>query len=138
MIITNTLGLPDAFVKAASTGAYPPSLWRHRVSQLTGSVRMRWFELARWDELRSDASERLWAIMGTMLHNFIAEHCGDNEISEERLTYHHTIGERSVAISGQADLLTQIGSVPSAESSARSLRSLGVMITPRLPLISEQ
>jgi hypothetical protein len=70
---------------------------------------MRWFELARWDELRSDASERLWAIMGTMLHNFIAEHCGDNEISEERLTYHHTIGERSVAISGQADLLTQIG-----------------------------
>jgi len=109
LIITNNFGLPEAFVRAAATGAFPPSLWRHRVSQLTGSVRMRWFELTHWDELTADASERLWAIMGTAIHNVLHAHCGDNEIAEERLRYVHRIGDREVAISGQADILTQTG-----------------------------
>lgn len=109
MRITNNLGLPDAFVRAASTGAFPPKLWRHRVSQLTGSAKVRWFELTHWDELESDASERLWSVMGSALHHVLHQHCGSNEIAEERLTYMHKIDDQDVAISGQADLLTQIG-----------------------------
>jgi hypothetical protein len=85
MIVTNNLGLPESFLNAAKRGNRKPSD-RFSPSQLQKSPRQYWLYKRHWENLREDASDKLWALFGQAVHSVLEAGQSDNEINEEYLT----------------------------------------------------
>lgn len=90
MRITNKLGLPAPLVRAVS-------LTRHEVQQEPNTIRVS--ELIQPPQLRAlvkkheaelseDASDRIWSLLGTLLHDILEKNAKglDNHITEEELS----------------------------------------------------
>lgn len=100
MIITNNLGLPQAFVEMAKRDyEYEPN--EYRVTSLLKGVRETILERRYQDQIEQDVSDMIWLLFGTAVHNILEHHEeGDEEIKESRIKT--PIGD--YILSGQFDL----------------------------------
>ncbi len=100
MIITNKLGLPQAFVSMCEQD-YRQAENEYRVTSLLKGVRETILEKRHGDKVERDVSDMIWLLFGTAVHNILEQQKElDTELKEERLKI--TIGGRT--ISGQFDL----------------------------------
>jgi hypothetical protein len=85
MIITNRNRLPDPLVAAVSQ-TRPPEPDRISVTTLIGPPQIRVLQLQHWQELTEDASDRIWATMGSLMHKLLESHApAENHQAEVRL-----------------------------------------------------
>jgi hypothetical protein len=104
MITTNVYNIPEAIAKAASVNRRKPSPNHIGVTAVCDSPYRRKLEVEHWDEIESDVSENLWALMGTAIHK-ITEGDGSNPLAEMPLE----VVVDGMTITGRLDLLDKDG-----------------------------
>lgn len=102
MKITNQLGLPPPLVRAVSIERQPHPPMTVSVTELIRPAQITGLRNSGQGELVEDASDRLWSLMGTLLHDVLERHAKntDDVVAEERLSIQ--IGKWT--ITGQYDL----------------------------------
>jgi hypothetical protein len=70
MNITNHHNLPAPLVAAVSK-TRQPVIGKISVTELISPPRIRTLSIKHWDELTEDASERIWAAVGTLMHQLL-------------------------------------------------------------------
>lgn len=98
MKITNKQNLPDPLVRAVTSHTHSKEGSEYTVTELIKPPRITALERIHWDELEEDASDRLWALMGSAGHE-VLRRSSEGGIVEERC--HVEID--GVKISGQLD-----------------------------------
>jgi hypothetical protein len=105
MKITNINNLPAPLVAAVSKQR-EPSLNSISVTTLINPPQIRLLTLKYWSEIEEDASDRLWATMGSLMHTLLDQHAGiDGHQSERTL---ETMVE-GVKVVGTFDLFREDG-----------------------------
>lgn len=106
MIVRNTHGLPRALVDTV-TRRVPPEDRREgadiSVTELLGPPRIKQLRDRYYDEIDTDASDMLHALMGTAIHALIAK--TPHSVSSLRLFARWFGFERSWNVSGEIDLI---------------------------------
>jgi len=87
MKITNRYNLPPAIYQALAQGTRNPEPYEYHVTEIIGPPLIRALKRKHWDDLEEDASERLWALLGTSVHHAL-EKAGDilNALKEETIS----------------------------------------------------
>lgn len=87
MIITNKLNLPAPLVKAVTRPPREAKPNRIGVTELTQPPQLRGLTRRHEGELTEDASDRLWALLGSLLHDVLEGYAEglDNTIAEQKL-----------------------------------------------------
>ena len=98
MKITNRLGLPQPLVDAVSRDPYISGQSDYSVTELLRPARQVILEKTYKVDLEEDASDRIWSLMGQIVHG-IFERADKDAVSEKRF-YLTTEGK---TISGQVD-----------------------------------
>lgn len=102
MKITNNLELPVPLYRAVSYQR-PRVSGRISVTELITPPQIRALSFKHWDDMEEDASTRIWAALGTLMHTLLEKH-GQN--IEGHLTEHFMEVEiDGYTVSGVADLL---------------------------------
>lgn len=85
--VTNNLSLPAPLVKALTPFSRSRTPHRISVTELTQPPQLRALKLRHEHEIVEDVSDRLWALLGTLLHGVLESHAEgiDNAIAEQRL-----------------------------------------------------
>ncbi len=100
MIITNKMGLPQAFVEMAKRD-YALAPDEYRATSLLKGIREAILERRHGTEIESDVSDMIWLLFGTAVHGILEHHKeADEEIKEARLK----IPIAGKTLSGQFDL----------------------------------
>ena len=100
MKLTNRYGLPDTIVNVIKRPQYTKGESQISATEILNSPRIVQLKRKHFDELEEDASDMVWSLFGSAVHN-ILEHGKDD---------HHIVEERVFAkfdgwvISGQIDL----------------------------------
>lgn len=84
MIITNKWNLPEAIYKASLSDSYSRGNARMSITQLINPPRIEALRSKHRDQLSTDLSERIWALLGTAVHKLLEEGTTDGQ-PEERL-----------------------------------------------------
>lgn len=106
MQITNLTGLPEPLVSAVSRKREPKQ-GQISVTELISPPQMRALTLKHWDELTEDASDRIWATMGQLMHKLLEEHGRE---SSEHLIEHTLSSEvEGLTVTGTLDLYRRDG-----------------------------
>lgn len=71
-MITNKFNIPKPIYDAVNKG-YEPKENRFSVTDLIGPPLIRQLKLKHWKELKEDASERLWALLGQAVDKVVSE-----------------------------------------------------------------
>jgi len=74
MEIKNPKLLPEYFVNAVESGTYRPNSDTYSVTQLIGCPLIRTLLIEKWSELSENVEDRLWALHGTALDEFVKKH----------------------------------------------------------------
>lgn len=106
MRITNVTNLPEPLVAAVS-GGRRPARGQISVTELIKPPQMRALTLAHWPELSEDASERVWAALGQLMHKLLEEHGRGSERHLAEHTLSCDVG--GVAVTGTFDLYRRDG-----------------------------
>lgn len=87
MIITNINNLPAPLVQAVSRHSHERAPNRISVTELIQPPQIRALTLQHDSELKEDAGDRIWALLGTLLHAALEKHAQGlkNVIAEEAL-----------------------------------------------------
>jgi len=108
MKITNNHNLPEVFLKAASAmvrqqAPRPEVLY---ATDLVNPPLIKYLKFKHYDELEVDASELLWALLGTAIHNLLEGHAPDNSLTEERLIFHTGVklSDNEILVVGRPDV----------------------------------
>ena len=99
MKITNRCNLPEPIVRAVSVDDYSKGESDFSVSGLIRPPQINMLEAMHYQELEEDASDRIWRLLGTSIHEILSKSSTSNALSETRL-YAEING---VIISGQFD-----------------------------------
>lgn len=102
MKITNKYGLPDPIINALHRPTYTKGGANVSATELLTSPRIVQLRRKHSKKLEQDASEMVWSLFGSALHNVLEHGKDDRHIVEERL--HTTLDGWS--ISGAIDLQT--------------------------------
>ncbi len=92
MKLTNKFGLPDTLYNAIKCLIYDPRESdpnRISITTLINNPRPRILSLKHWDEIEEDASDHIWRILGSGIHDIIEKMSKANSLntlSEEKLT----------------------------------------------------
>jgi hypothetical protein len=106
MQITNLTKLPEPLVSAVSRKREPRP-GQISVTELISPPQMRALTLKHWAELTEDASDRIWATMGQLMHKLLEEHGRE---SEEHLIEHTLSSEvGGLTVTGTFDLYRRDG-----------------------------
>jgi hypothetical protein len=107
--ITNNSNLPAPLVAAVSHARRPlPD--RISVTELIGPPQIRRLQLRHWDEIEEDASDRIWATMGTLMHKLLESHAEiERHISERTLATTVEVDGAGFVLSGTFDLYHEDG-----------------------------
>lgn len=106
MRITNLTRLPEPLVSAASRKR-EPKRGQISVTELINPPQMRALTLRHWAELSEDASDRIWATMGQLMHKLLEEHGRE---SEEHLIEHTlSLEVEGLTVTGTFDLYRRDG-----------------------------
>ena len=103
MKITNKFNLPEPIVNAIKRPTYSKGGANLSVTEMIGSPRIAQLRRLNYDSLEMDASEGVFALFGTSVHNILEKGVADNHINEERI---HTEID-GWTISGAIDLQVQ-------------------------------
>lgn len=109
MKITNIYGLPEPVVRAVTPRETPESRRKGAdisVTELLGPPRVKQLRELCWEDLTQDASEMLWAMLGTALHDILERNSGW-ELSEKRIS----MVVDGMEISGKFDLVSEGGRI---------------------------
>lgn len=85
MQITNRFGLPDTIVRAVKNDDYSRGESRKSVSQLINSPRIDILRKRHYAQLKQDASDLIWPLLGKGIHKALEKGVTEEHISEERL-----------------------------------------------------
>jgi hypothetical protein len=106
MRITNLTKLPEPLVSAVSRKREPKP-GQISVTELINPPQMRALTLRHWAELTEDASARIWATMGQLMHKLLEEHGRE---SQEHLIEHTLSSEvEGLTVTGTFDLYRRDG-----------------------------
>lgn len=88
MRLTNHYDLPPAIYQAVSGMTRKPEPYVYHPTELINNPLIRFLKMRHWDELEEDASDRLWALLGSACHA-VLQKAGDilNALTEEQLRY---------------------------------------------------
>lgn len=106
MKITNKLNLPEAIVDAVKNDGYTRGDADISVTGLLKPPRASALESKHWDDLEEDASDRIWSLMGQVVHG-ILERANKVGTAERRL-FVDVLGWR---VSGGMDLYEDHGTL---------------------------
>ena|SRR3990167_908473 len=81
------------------------------VSDLISPPRRRVLTRRYWDKIIKDVSQDIYRILGQAVHAYLAQHCQNKYIPEERIFHHRLWGDKIVVISGEPDLVTPAGEI---------------------------
>jgi hypothetical protein len=107
MKITNTNNLPAPLVAAVSQQR-TPTPDSISVTTLISPPQIRLLTLQHWAELEEDASDRIWATMGSLMHLLLAQHAPSEGHQAERTLETEIEG---VKVTGTFDLFVEDGTV---------------------------
>jgi hypothetical protein len=79
MKLTNNMGLPTPFVRFVERRQRRPDPSRLSVTSLIGPAWQRMLLCNHWDELEADASESVWSLFGTAVHDLLEKHADPAE-----------------------------------------------------------
>jgi hypothetical protein len=105
MRITNELNLPAPLIAAVSK-TRQPVLGQISVTELINPPQIRALTIKHWDEISEDASERLWAAVGSLMHQMLESHADIPRHQAERTL--STVVE-GVTVTGTFDLYYEEG-----------------------------
>ena len=103
MKITNNYNLPEAIVLALTKDNYSRGASNRSVTQLIDSPRVQILQREFDAELYEDATDRMWSILGTAVHNIFEDATPEHDNAEERIFYE----ANGWVISGAIDLQEQ-------------------------------
>jgi hypothetical protein len=103
MRLTNHYDLPPAIYQAVSGMTRKPEPYVYHPTELINNPLIRFLKMRHWDELEEDASDRLWALLGSACHA-VLQKAGDilNALAEEQLRY--GIDGCSLVMTGTPDI----------------------------------
>lgn len=84
-LITNKFGVPQAIVNAMRRFAYSKGASDVSVTEVLKPPRMRCLMIAHDHEIEVDASDRLFSLLGSALHEVLSRKAGPDDVAEERL-----------------------------------------------------
>lgn len=85
MKLTNKFNLPQTFVNVINRPTYSKGKSNISATELLNSPRIVQLKRKHWDNIEQDASEMVWSLFGSAVHNILEHGKGDNHIVEERL-----------------------------------------------------
>ena len=85
MKLTNKYNLPQAIINVLERPTYSKGKAHISVTQLLNSPKIVALTRKFDDELEQDASDMIWAAVGSAMHNFLEHGKDDNSIAEERI-----------------------------------------------------
>lgn len=100
MKVTNKFNLPQVFVNLLKRDGYSKGKADYSVTELINSPQIVHLTRKHWHQLEEDVHDRLWALMGTMLHKVLEEGKEEHHQAEERLH----INFEGINISGAIDV----------------------------------
>ena len=85
MKLTNKFNLPQTFVNVINRPTYSKGKSNISATEMLNSPRIVQLKRKHWDNIEQDASEMVWSLFGSAVHNILEHGKGDNHIVEERL-----------------------------------------------------
>ena len=89
MKLTNKYGIPQTFMNVLDRPTYSKGKAHLSVTQLLNSPKIVALTKKFDDEIEQDASEMVWSIVGSAIHNFLEHGKDDNHIIEQRIHVEH-------------------------------------------------
>jgi hypothetical protein len=85
MIITNKFDLPSSVLNALHRPTYSKGNAHISCTELLNSPRIVQLKRKHWEDIEQDASEMVWQLFGSAIHQILEHGKGENHIIEERL-----------------------------------------------------
>ena len=85
MKFTNKFNLPQTFVNVIHRPTYSKGKAHISATEIINSPRIVQLKKKYWDEIEQDASEMVWSLFGSAVHNILEHGKGYNHVVEERL-----------------------------------------------------
>ncbi len=85
MKLTNNFNLPDTFVNVIQRPQYTKGDSQISATEILNSPRIVQLKRKHWDELTEDASDMVWSLFGSAVHNILQHGKDDHHIVEERI-----------------------------------------------------
>lgn len=85
MKFTNKFNLPQTFVNVIHRPTYSKGKAHISATEIINSPRIVQLKKKYWDEIEQDASEMVWSLFGSAVHNILEHGKGDNHVVEERI-----------------------------------------------------
>ena len=84
-MFTNDQNLPEPVFKALSEDTYSRGVSNSSVTTLIDSPQVKVLTRQHADDIKEDVADRVWAVLGTAVHNIFEPHADGNYRAEERL-----------------------------------------------------
>lgn len=85
MKFTNKFNLPQTFVNVIHRPTYSKGKAQISATEIINSPRIVQLKKKYWDEIEQDASEMVWSLFGSAVHNILEHGKDDHHIVEERI-----------------------------------------------------
>lgn len=85
MKFTNKYGLPATILNVIHRPTYSKGKAHISATEIINSPRIVQLKKKYWDEIEQDASEMVWSLFGSAVHNILEHGKGDNHVVEERI-----------------------------------------------------
>jgi hypothetical protein len=85
MRVTNNYGLPETITNVLARPQYSKGKANLSVTELMSSPRIVQLKRKHWEELTEDASDLVWSLFGTAVHNILEHGKDEHHIVEERV-----------------------------------------------------
>jgi hypothetical protein len=85
MRLTNKFNLPDTILNVLERPTYSKGKAHISATELLNSPRIVQLKRKYWEHIETDASEMVWALFGSAVHNILEHGKGENHIVEQRL-----------------------------------------------------
>lgn len=85
MKVTNNYGLPETITNVLARPQYSKGKANLSVTELMSSPRIVQLKRKHWEDLTEDASDMVWSLFGTAVHNILEHGKDEHHIVEERV-----------------------------------------------------
>jgi len=89
MKLTNEYGIPQTFINVLERPTYNKGKAHLSATQLLNSPKIVALTRKFEDEIEQDASDMVWSVVGSAIHNFLEQGKDDNHIVEQRIHVEH-------------------------------------------------
>ena len=89
MKLTNEYGIPQTFINVLERPTYNKGKAHLSATQLLNSPKIVALTRKFDDEIEQDASDMVWSIVGSAIHNFLEQGKDENHIVEQRIHVEH-------------------------------------------------